>query len=63
MHNFNIPVTDEEKELSRAWWRSLSINEMKAFVKKYFPAFETNWNLVGQMSGFLFSIYEQEGVK
>jgi len=58
-------ITKEQHKEAKAWWRELSINEMKAFVKKFFPAFETNYILLSQMPSFVFNIYEQEmaGVK
>ena len=39
----SIHYTAEEKKEAYTWWRSLSINEMRAYGKKYFPAFDLDW--------------------
>jgi len=53
-------ITDEQLKASRKWWRGLSINEEKSFIKKYYPAFSHDLNLFSQMPSFVFSVYEQE---
>jgi hypothetical protein len=41
-----------------AWWRSLSINEMKAYAKKYYP--EHIWTFVCDTPSLAKEIYEKE---
>jgi hypothetical protein len=47
---------DRDLKLARLWWRELSINEMKAFVAKYCPAFY----LDSLPPSFLIDIYKKE---
>jgi len=48
------------KSKSRKWWSELSINEMKALTKKYFPEPHMNYSFVNIVPSLVFSIYEQE---
>ena len=40
---FDLSVPQEDLNLAKAWWASLSINQMKAFRDEYFPAM--SWHL------------------
>lgn len=54
---FDLNVTAEEMTQAYLWWRSLSINEMKALEAKHFPG--RNWFYMGPR--YHHQMWEEEG--
>jgi uncharacterized Zn finger protein (UPF0148 family) len=48
------------KEESQKWWSSLSINEMKALTRKYYPDPHITWSFVNQTPPIIEDIYQKE---
>ena len=55
---FDFKNYDRDKKLAHLWWRELSINEMKAFVKKHCPI----WYISNLPTTCLVNIYRKEGI-
>lgn len=55
----NISV-DSNRKLAYDWWCSLSINEMKALVAKYYPSGLWTLRDVEQRPHWIEEIYEKE---
>ena len=49
-----------DKEESQKWWGSLSINEMKALTRKYYPDPHISWVFINQSPGLVAEIYQKE---
>jgi len=52
----NTPLREE----SQKWWGSLSINEMKALTRKYYPNPHITWSFINQTPGLVEDIYQKE---
>jgi len=48
----------EQRHKALKWWNDLSINEMKAFTKQYYPF--SDWVMVNQMPSRIEDIYLKE---
>jgi hypothetical protein len=51
-------MTKKQRDKSHTWWRSLSINEMNALAKKYYP--DVSGPFVSQTPSLVYNIYQNE---
>lgn len=54
---FDLSVSEEEFAKANAWWRNLSINQMKGYESKYFP--DLPWDMI--MDRRIHQMWEEEG--
>lgn len=54
---YDMKVSEDDLLAANKWWRSLSVNEMKAFEQKYFP--EYSWDMLGKRD--IHQMWEAEG--
>jgi len=48
------------QEESQKWWSALSINEMKALTRKYYPDPHITWSFINDSPSFIDDIYQKE---